>query len=269
MEKTLTMPSPRPCGDMRSTLESLIEEWVPKLAINAGAALDAKTQAVYKALWLEGLEDLPPDVLRAAFVKTLRECAYWPVKVADIRKHIDHAEETALVLEADNAWQTALDYRRRYWHADLPGQRPSYAPKLPERIEQSMRAAGVCVDYKDSDQLHVWCKKRFIEYFLAWTEMEKEGKFLLPKGELRNTLSLIGEIKSLPPAEPSFDELHRRGLEYSYRLNESEQQHPRTPAFRICIPPSDANMESRRAELERQKKIIFEKYRTLAKEATA
>jgi hypothetical protein len=197
MEKTLTMPSPQRCTE-RSIQELLIEEWIPKLAINAGAALDAKTQAVYKALWLEGLGDLSPDVLRTAFVKTLRECAFWPVKVADIRKHIDHAEETALVLEADHAWQTALDYRRRYWRADLTGQRASYAPKLPERIEQSMHAAGVCVDYEDSDQLHVWCKKRFIEYFLAWTEMEKDGKLLLPEGELREMLMALGQAKALP-----------------------------------------------------------------------
>jgi hypothetical protein len=194
------MPSPRRCTDTRSILESLIEEWIPKLAINAGAALDAKTQAVFKALWLEGLGDLSPDVLRAAFVKTLRECAFWPVKVADIRKHVIHAEETAEVMAAEEAWITALDWRRRYWRFDLPGQCPSYAPKLPDRIEQSMRAAGVCVDYEDSDQLHVWAKKKFIEYFLAWTEMEKEGKFLLPQGEIREMLTSLGQAKALPRA---------------------------------------------------------------------
>jgi hypothetical protein len=194
------MPSPQRCAEPRSILESLIEEWIPKLAVNAGAALDAKTQAVFKALWLEGLGDLSPDVLRAAFVKTLRECAYWPVKVADIRKHIVHAEATAEVMAAEEAWSVALDFRRRYWRFDLPGQRASYAPKLSERIEQSMRAAGVCVDYDDPDQLNVWCKKRFIEYFLAWTEMEKEGKFLLPQGELREMLTSLGQAKALPGA---------------------------------------------------------------------
>ena len=132
-----------------------------------------------------------------------------------------------------------------------------------------MRAAGVCVDYEDSDQLHVWCKKRFIEYFLAWTEMEKDGKFLLPQGELRDALAAISEIKSLPPAEPSFDELHRRGLAYSDWLKESEPRQPRKPAFTVYIPPSDADVESRRAELARQRKIVLEKYPSTAKEATA
>ena len=168
-----------------------------KLSINAGAALDAKTQRVYADLWCDGLSDLSPSVAEAAFRKTLKECAFWPVKVADIRKHITHAQETAMVLEAEKAWQTALNFRRRYWRRDLPGQLTSDAPQLPERIEQSMRAAGVCVDYDDHDKLHVWVKKDFIKYFLAWTEMEKEGKFLLPQGELRDALTALGEKKAL------------------------------------------------------------------------
>ena len=168
-----------------------------KLAINAGAPLDAQTQKVYADLWCQGLSDLSADVAEAALQKTLRECTYWPVKVADIRKHVTHSEDTATILQAEQAWQTALDYRRRYWRFDLPGQRASYAPKLPERIEQSMHTAGVCVDYEDSDQLHVWCKKRFIEHFLAWTEMEKEGKFLLPQGELREMIFALGQTKTL------------------------------------------------------------------------
>ena len=191
------MPSRQRCEDGPKTLGSVITDWILKLALNAGAPLDAKTQAVYKSLWLDGLSDLTPTQAEAAFRKVLRECTYWPVKIADIRKYIAHAEETAEVMAAEEAWSTALDWRRRYWRFDLPGQRASYAPKLPERIEQSMHAAGVCVDYGDPDQLNVWCKKRFIEYFLAWTEMEKEGKFLLPKGELQEMLITLGEKKAL------------------------------------------------------------------------
>jgi hypothetical protein len=190
-------PSPQRCME-RSTQESLIEEWIPKLAINAGAALDAKTQAVFKAVWLEGLGDLSPDVLRAAFVKTLRECSYWPVKVADIRKHIAHAEESAQLIAAQKAWEKALEYRQRFWHSDLPGQRTSDAPILSNRFEQSMRAAGLLQDYEDPDQLHVWVKKNFIEYYLAYSEMEKGGKFLLPQGELREMLETLGRAKALP-----------------------------------------------------------------------
>lgn len=196
----LTMRSPQRCEDGPKTLESVITDWILKLALNAGAPLDAKTQAVYKSLWLDGLSDLTPTQAEAAFRKVLRECTYWPVKIADIRKHIAHAEETAEALAAEEAWIVALNFRRRYWRFDLPGQLASDAPKLPERIDQSMRAAGVCVDYEDSDQLHVWVKKRFIEYFLAWTDMEEDGKFLLPQGELREMLTSLGQAKALPGA---------------------------------------------------------------------
>jgi hypothetical protein len=268
MQKTLTLPSPQPCR-AHSILESLIEEWIPKLAINSGAALDARTQAVFKALWLEGLGDLSPDVLRAAFVKTLRECSFWPVKVADIRKHVAHAQQTSEAMAAEEAWNTALDWRRRYWRRDLPGQCPSYAPKLPDRITQSMRAAGVCVDYEDPDQLNIWARKRFIEYFLAWTEMEKDGKFLLPQGELREMLTELSQTKALSAAPINFNELHGRGLEYSDRLNLSVPQKPPTPAFTIYVPPSETVIESRRGELERQKKVILEKYQPAEKEATS
>ena len=200
MEKTLTLPSRQRCEDGPKTLESVITDWILKLALNAGAPLDAKTQAVYKSLWLDGLSDLTPAQAEAAFRKVLRECAYWPVKVADIRKYFAHAEETAELIAAQTAWEKALDYRRRYWRPDLPGQRPSYAPTLPHRIEQAMRAAGVLQDYDDHDQLHVWVKKNFIEYYLAYSEMEKDGKFLLPHGELREMLTTLGEAKALPKA---------------------------------------------------------------------
>ena len=194
------MPSPQR-SRVPSVLESLIEEWIPKLAINAGAALDARTQAVFKSLWLEGLGDLSADVLRTAFVKTLRECAYWPVKVADIRKHVTHAEETAEVMAAKKAWEKALEFRQRFWHSDLPGQRTSDAPKLSHRFEQSMLMAGVLKDYEDPDQLHVWVKKNFVEYYLSYIEMEKNGKFLLPQGELRDKIFDLAEQKALPIAQ--------------------------------------------------------------------
>jgi len=131
-----------------------------------------------------------------------------------------------------------------------------------------MKAAGVLQDYDDADQLHVWCKKRFIEYFLAYSEMEQEGKFLLPEGELRDMLESISQPKALPAARIDFDELHKRGLEYTEKLKQSESQPPAERAFTLSLPPL-VDIESRMAELDRQKKIILEKYRPTKKQATA
>jgi hypothetical protein len=113
------------------------------LAVNAGAALDARTQAVYRAIWLEGLRDLAPDVLLAAFQKTLRECLYWPVKVADIMKHVDRTKDTALAEAADLEWQKVLALRRQYWSPDAPGGFWSGMPRLSERVQTACRASGV------------------------------------------------------------------------------------------------------------------------------
>src|SRR5690348_4939558 len=121
MEKMLTAQLKPRCADMRPTPESLIREWVAKLAVNAGASLDAKTQAVFCSIWGEGLGDLSPSVLEAAFRKTLRECPYWPVKVADIRKHVSCAVSNATDEAAEQAWRRVLEIRRVHWSPDVPG----------------------------------------------------------------------------------------------------------------------------------------------------
>jgi hypothetical protein len=187
MEKTLTKPSQRQCEDTAPTLDSLVSEWIAKLAINAGASLDAKTQAIYKAVWIDGLGDLSPDVLRAAFQKTLRECVYWPVKVADIRKYVSGAESNAVNVAAEKSW---------------------------ERVQQAARAAGIWRDFPTTEALHVWAKKQFIESFIAWGEAECD-KFLLPDGEIKNLLIEFSETKALPAPQVRFDDLHKQGLRYA------------------------------------------------------
>jgi len=200
---------------MQSEKASLIREWVAKLAINAGQALDSKTQAVYESIWSDGLADLPLNVLRAAFQKTLRECKFWPVKVADIRQHVDRAKETALGEAADLEWQRVLDLRRVYWNPDMPGGFSRGMPKLTERVQNACRAAGVFRNVETTEQLHIWGKKRFIESYLAWESLE-QSQYLLADGELKNMLAEIAETKALPPpATVPFEELHKRGLEYA------------------------------------------------------
>ncbi len=211
---TLTKLSQPPCADSPSTIDSLISEWVAKLAINAGAALDAKTQGVYCSLWLEGLGDLSPGVLRAAFQKTLRECAYWPVKVADIRKHVSRAESNATAEAAEQAWERVLECRRVYWSPDLPGGFSRGMPKLSDRVATAARAAGVWRDFPTTEALQVWAKKVFIESFIAWGEAEQD-KFLLPDGEIKNLLAGVAETKALRAPEVCFEDLHKRGLQYA------------------------------------------------------
>jgi len=211
---TLTKPSQSQCRERHSTLGDLIDEWLPKLAVNAGAALDAKTQAVFASIWREGLSDLSPEVLLAAFRKALRECVFWPVKVADIRKHVSRAESNATEEAAEKAWQRVLEYRRLYWNPNLLDNHDlaRHLAQLPERVQQAARAAGVWRDFPTTEALHVWAKKQFTESFIGWSEAEQ---FLLPDGEIKNLLREFSETKALPAPQVDFKDLHKRGQEYA------------------------------------------------------
>jgi hypothetical protein len=166
-----------------------------KLALNAGQALDATAMAVYEALWEEGFEDLSCVVLEAAFKRTLRECKYWPVKVADVRERIDKAKETAVLAAADIEWQGLLDYCRNWVNPDIYF---SGMPNLPERIDRAARAAGGVYYLRQcSTEELQWAKKRFIEAYIAWQALNQD-QFLLPDGELKNLLVSVAEKKALP-----------------------------------------------------------------------
>lgn len=199
MENTETSMTrlPQRSEDTQKIRESLIEEWIVRLAINAGAALDAQTQAVYRSLWVDGLADLPINVLNSAFVRTLQTCCYWPVKVADIRKHVIHAKENAQHESAEAAWQHILDLRRRYWNPDMLGGFSRDMPKLSDHLSQAARASGIFRDFESVEALHVWAKKTFIESFLRYEEMQ-QNKFLLPDGAVKDAIDKLAKVKSLP-----------------------------------------------------------------------
>jgi hypothetical protein len=261
MEKTLTAPSKRQCGDGQKTIESLISDWVAKLALNAGAALDAKTQAVYCSIWLEGLSDLSPAVLVAAFRKTLRECPYWPVKVADIRKQVSSAVNRSTDEAAEKAWERVVEIRRVYWNPDIPGEFNHAVSRLSERVKQAARAAGVWRDFTESEweagALHTWAKKRFFESFNAWGEY-RQDELLLPEGEVKKLLIEFSESKAALPApkpEPAMPSEER--LRVADELAAAAKQ---VLGIRPPAPRSLRDTPERRAELQRQAEEIKAKY---------
>jgi hypothetical protein len=138
---------------------------------------------------------LPYRVLEAAFKRTLRECKYWPVKMADVRERIDKAKETAVLTAADIAWQRLLDYCREWVNPDIHF---SMAPKLPERLDRAARAAGGLFYLRQcSTEELQWAKKRFIEAYVAWEDLNQD-QLLLPDGELKDLLTSVAEKKALP-----------------------------------------------------------------------
>jgi hypothetical protein len=271
MEKALMKPSQKPCTDSPLTLDSLVREWVAKLAVNAGASLDAKTQAVFCSIWLDGLSDLSPAVLLAAFRKTLRECPYWPVKVADIRKHVTHAVSNATDEAADKAWNRVLEIRRVHWCPDIPAPFDRAVSQLTERVKQAARAAGVWRDFTESEwesgTLHTWAKKRFFESFNSWGEREQD-KFLLPEGETKKLLIDVAETKALPWAKPK--EAPQLPPEERLRVADELAAAARQvlASYKPPEPYQVENTAERREELERQKKIILAKHGEAGKEAS-
>ena len=159
--------------------------------------MDAKAQAVYAAIWTEGLDDLPYRVLEAAFRKTLRECLYWPIKVANIREHVDRTKKAALPEEAVLAWEKVLAIRREHFNPDFPQYLTRAVAMLPERVQRAARASGIFQEVSDPDQIHVWGKKRFIESYVNWNEIE-ENEFPLPDGEIKNLMIEFAKTKALP-----------------------------------------------------------------------
>jgi hypothetical protein len=245
-------PSSKHSSDSQQTTRSLIREWIAKLAINAGQALDAKTQAVYESIWLEGLGDLPCSVLEAAFKKALRTCKFWPVKVADVRECIDHTRETALAEAADLEWQRVLELRGTRWSPDAPGGFYGGAPQLSERVQSAARAAGIFREFTaeefENGALHTWAKKKFVESYLAWEALERD-QYLLPDGEIKNLLADAAQAKALPTSQVSFEELHERGLRYAPQTAAPPAKPERKPVF---VRPSLLS-------LDEQKKVLREK----------
>jgi hypothetical protein len=232
--------------------------------VNAGQALGDKTRSLYQSVWEEGFADLPYDVLEAAFRKTLRECKFWPVKVADVRERVDRTRETAVLAAAELEWERVLELRRLCWNPDMPGGFSRGMPKLSQRVAQAARAAGVFRDHESGGALHVWAKKRFIESYLAWEELEQD-RFLLPTDELKNLLGGAAQAKALPAASVDWNELHARGLAYAGELKGDTSQQPDLKRAirairRVSETPRIVDVDGRAAKLERQKKFILQKY---------
>lgn len=209
---------------------------------------------MYTALWCESLE-LPTNVLDAAFRKAIRSCRFWPVKIADILEHVDHAKETAAFEAAGRAWERVLELRRRFWNPDMPGGFSRGMPKLSPRIERACRAAGVFRGHESVEALHVWTKKKFIESFLRCDETG-ETQNLLSDGETKNLLTSAAQTKALP-APDSYEDAHARGLAYAEQLKTSPAEDPNIKRAlleirqRACVPSTRS--------LEEQKRILCER----------
>jgi hypothetical protein len=233
-----------------ASTDALIREWLFRFGVE-----HKEDVAPRLPLWLEAFGKMEPTILERLFNRALKTCRFFP-KVSEILEPLESAEKKAAPEAAEEAWQRVLDIRRVHWNPDLPGPFSRVFSKLSERIQQAARAAGVFRDFESVEDLHTWAKKRFVESFIGYGEREQDA-FLLPAGEIRDFLLGIAEQKALPASQVSFHELHSRGLEYGETLKRPAEE---PPALRASVAPRVVDYEGRKADLERQKKIILERF---------
>jgi len=182
---TISESHSQPCEQRKS----LLRRWLGLFALNAGQPLDGDTLSVYMTLWLEGFADLSDDVLEAAFQKTLRTCKFWPVKIADVREHIESAKEKGFTLESEEAWEKLLSWVERNYYPDLPGGVRQGAPRLPAVFSHAARAAGgyAYIERCSRDEL-LWARKTFLA---AYRNVHETGQVenLLSDGDAKRILT--------------------------------------------------------------------------------
>lgn len=236
--------------------EKLIREWLFRFAI------EHKEDAAPRVpLWIEAFGGMDPEILESLFKKALKTCRFFP-KVSEILAPLETVKQAALPEEASEAWQRVLAIRREHYNPDVPQYLSATLALLSERTQRAARAAGVFREFESTDDLHTWAKKRFIESYLAWDKIE-ENEFLLPDGDLKNLLAEVAVTKALPI---SARELPKR-LPYTPTIaaqRESAREASAPPAAPIRETPQVIDFEGRSAELQRQAKLIREKYPTEA-----
>jgi hypothetical protein len=175
--------------------ENLVREWIVRFAVNADKPLDAVAQTAHFANWTDGFADVETSRLKAAFIACIRSLTFKTMPtIGDIRQHLTKAESNAAQLAAEQRWQYVLNYTREHFHPDL---RDYHAPKLDEHTDYAVGAAGQLGGIAESDRdALVWCKKAFIEAYLAWDQRGKD-KFLMPQGEVAKLLSEVAENQSV------------------------------------------------------------------------
>ena len=176
-------PHSQPCE--QPSKPALVRLWIGKLALNAGQALTPTSVGVIEALWLEGLEDLSYGVLERAFRRTLQTAKYWPVKVSDIREHVDRASSEYAQADGDIKWANVLEYIRLFWNPDLAGGASAKAPPISPRVKYAIGAAGGLAEIAECPREHLHFKRElFLEAYGRWDALRKD-EFLLLEGPVK------------------------------------------------------------------------------------
>lgn len=200
----------QPPADSKSR-ELLLKAWIFRFCLNAGVTATPEQVSALTALWTEAFGDLSNERLEAAFRKTLAACKFWPIKVADVRGHVEDLGKKEFSLKAEAAWQQLLDWVRVHYHPNLGIDRR--APQLDAATWHSAKAAGgIRLLYSCASEDLVWRKKEFIAYYTSVHETGK-AEYLLTDAESRK---LLAEIRSGGPAPTKLLKEDTRRVEFAH-----------------------------------------------------
>jgi hypothetical protein len=230
---------------MRETSAStdrLIKEWLFRFGIE-----HKEEVAPRLPLWQEAFSGIDAKTLESLFKRAFATCKFFP-KIADILEPLQAVEQS----DCENEWQSLLDYCREWIHPDI---RFSGAPQLPAEIDHAARAAGGVQFLRECSKEELgWRKKAFIEDL---QRSRKTGDLagLLTGGELRKLLKKAAPSVALLPAAIPYTPTIAAARE-SVELTGDVLTRMAAP---IRETPRFVDYEGRRAELERQKKILRER----------
>jgi hypothetical protein len=250
-----TWPSLRQ-RDGRRTSEEIIREWIARFATNCGQVLSEARVL----LWLDEFSHVEPERLEAGFGAVMGSHTINTIpQVGEIHALLDHARQVGQENEAQEDWELALDYCRRYCRPALPNWRRQ-APTLPPKIEEAITRAGGFNRLESCPESELqWAKKDFIAALTNIGELQRVAP-LLPRGSaartflrqlaarsdksaLRSLAPATAAVEMVPSGSPAPDDPIR--AECATLRERLSQPEPR-PAM------TSAEFEARRELLQRQ-----------------
>jgi hypothetical protein len=147
-------------------------------------------------IYTAALGDLPEEAIDAACEKYMQEGKWFPLP-ANIREMIAVPEKAVNSLIAEEAWNAALTWVRR-WYLGVDMGFDRRAPELDEKQRRGIIAAGG-FDWVSSCSLEklIWAKKEFIEKFNEQQAVEESGN-LIGRGEASNILKKLRAPTPIP-----------------------------------------------------------------------
>lgn len=113
---------------------------------------------------------------------------------AHVRAQIDTARENLTMVKAQIAWETTLDWIRRWYRPDC---RDMKVKPLEEIAFRCLTAAGGPSHVAEcSLEDLVWAKKRFIEAYLSFSQLQADQHFL-PGSEAKQILQGLAPEESV------------------------------------------------------------------------